>query len=288
MEATASLRYLHGNRTSTFRLPVDDFNVRDTFGASAFLVDEATQQIVRLDAVGRPLVPLSGDATYSIVLGTSAKLQKHAKALQGKLEAARMELTKLSERHAKLATCVAAELAHLRSLLAGTTSADKSVATTTAMAVATAAAVAAASEQVVSDPSGGGGGGGGNVGSGVADAKGAVESSDAISASVPTSLPASRSATVHLTPGSDGAWPMRPIGHLRTIFVEKNGTPRQGCVAPSSAAALQLQLGSGLNASHSLDGVAAFSHVWLIFIFHLNGNQAAKSKVLGKALEGEH
>ena len=70
MEATASLRYLHGNRTSTFRLPVDDFNVRDTFGASAFLVDEATQQIVRLDAVGRIIsdpayrVPLQDFATY--------------------------------------------------------------------------------------------------------------------------------------------------------------------------------------------------------------------------------
>jgi tRNA-Thr(GGU) m(6)t(6)A37 methyltransferase TsaA len=77
-----------------------------------------------------------------------------------------------------------------------------------------------------------------------------------------------------------------PIGHLRTCFVEKNGTPRQPCLCPSSAATLRLKLGQGLNNSHALEGLESFSHVWLFFVFHLNGNTAAKSKVHPPRLDG--
>ena len=277
--ATVSLRY-HLTE-SVFRLPADDLNVRDTFGTSAFLVEEATQQVVRLDAAGRPLVELTAGATYSIVLGASPKLRKQAHELQGKLEAARTALTKLIERHSKFATCVAAELTHLHSLLSATALSAGTSAVTASMAAATAASAAAtaaamdtASEAVVRAPTGNDAD---DTDSAAADNEDAAPSTAV--ALIPASMPVSRSVTVHLEPIADGTWPFRPIGHLRTCFVEKNGTPRQGCVCPSSAATLKLQLGKGLNAAHSVEGLGAFSHVWIIFVFHLNGNVGTKSKV---------
>ena len=43
--------------------------------------------------------------------------------------------------------------------------------------------------------------------------------------------------------------------------------------------ALKLQLGGGMNGAHALECLSSFSHAWIVFVFHLNGNQAAKSKV---------
>lgn len=61
----------------------------------------------------------------------------------------------------------------------------------------------------------------------------------------------------------------RPIGTIMTSFPEKNGTPRQGSVAPASKAVLKVQFGN--NPHHSLEGLEDFSHVWLLFLFHDNG-----------------
>jgi tRNA-Thr(GGU) m(6)t(6)A37 methyltransferase TsaA len=61
----------------------------------------------------------------------------------------------------------------------------------------------------------------------------------------------------------------RPIGRIRTSFPEKNGTPRQGCIAPASKARLAIEFGN--NPHHSLEGLEDFSHVWLLFLFHDNG-----------------
>lgn len=82
-----------------------------------------------------------------------------------------------------------------------------------------------------------------------------------------------------------GTFSGEAIGSLQTCFVEKNGTPRQGCVCPSSAAELKVVL-PGLNASHALEGLENFSHVWLLWIFHDNGNVATKSKIHPPRLDG--
>jgi len=82
-----------------------------------------------------------------------------------------------------------------------------------------------------------------------------------------------------------GSFTGEAIGTLETCFVEKNGTPRQGCVCPSSAAELKVVL-TGLNASHALEGLENFSHVWLLWIFHDNGNVATKSKIHPPRLDG--
>ena len=84
-----------------------------------------------------------------------------------------------------------------------------------------------------------------------------------------------------------GASELTPIGHVRSCFSAKFGTPRQGCLAPAARATLQLDgLGAGLDARQALDGLEAYSHVWLIWLAHLNGHAATRSKVQPPRLRG--
>ena len=260
-----------------------DVNVRDTFGPAAFLVDNASQKVVSLSATGQPTALLDASATYSIFSGSSQALKKSAQALQGKLHAVRNDMLKLRERHAKLAACFEAELAHLRALVSSSTSTD--VAASTAAAAATMRTAWAAAHPETDDEL---------IGPTAAVAIGAAAStaapapshaSAAAGASAGAASAGAASATAS-TPLPAAPFSAAPIGELRTCFVEKNGTPRQGCVCPSSAATLRLRLGNGLNAAHSLEGLSHFSHVWLIFVFDKNGNAAAKSKIHPPRLDG--
>lgn len=79
--------------------------------------------------------------------------------------------------------------------------------------------------------------------------------------------------------------PFTPIGHLRTVFNQKFGTPRQGALAPSSRAHFHLSpewRGKGL-----FSGLEGFSHVWLLSLFHENKNTRRAGKVHPPRLEGE-
>ena len=89
-----------------------------------------------------------------------------------------------------------------------------------------------------------------------------------------------------------------PIGVLESCFETKNATPRQPGVAPSSRARLTLTSSQLNNPAFSLEALDGFSHVWLIFIFHLDqraqasqGTESAggvvKSKVAPPRLGGE-
>ena len=60
-----------------------------------------------------------------------------------------------------------------------------------------------------------------------------------------------------------------PIGRIRSCFRECRGTPRQGSFAPSTRGFLEFQKRVPAN---STDGLEAFSHVWILFIFHTNTN----------------
>ena len=77
-----------------------------------------------------------------------------------------------------------------------------------------------------------------------------------------------------------------PIGRLESCFSHRNGTPRQPGLAPSAASRLRVCWGTC--PSHTLDGLAAFSHVWLIFIFDQNrgGLEVVKAKVKPPRLDG--
>uniref|UniRef100_A0A7S4N3A8 TsaA-like domain-containing protein n=1 Tax=Guillardia theta TaxID=55529 RepID=A0A7S4N3A8_GUITH len=77
----------------------------------------------------------------------------------------------------------------------------------------------------------------------------------------------------------------KPIGFIRTCFPTKNGCPRQGNLAPTSLAKLRVHFGS--NPTHSLDGLADFSHLWVFFVFHQNENSTPKPKVYPPRLDGK-
>lgn len=226
----------------------------------------------------------SEDAVAAILARQNAKSSNKAQvhSLQGKVQAARADLTKLIDRHAKLSANVMSELATLRALVPSNGSSGGSNDLTTAKTV---------SSTAVSQ-----------VASFLANAKLSAASSTSMPAankvpdcgvepsrgaavpyfSTSASAFSTASTSANYAPNAicdDERFLARPIGRLHTIFVEKNGTPRQGCVCPSSAATLKLNLTKGLNAAHALEGLEAFSHVWIVFVFHLNGNAATKSKV---------
>lgn len=79
---------------------------------------------------------------------------------------------------------------------------------------------------------------------------------------------------------------MRPIGHIESCFVHRNGTPRQPGLA--SAARSRLRLCWGTMPAHTLEGLDGFSHVWLIFHFDQNrgDGHVVKSKVHPPRLDG--
>ena len=60
-----------------------------------------------------------------------------------------------------------------------------------------------------------------------------------------------------------------PIGYLTSCYVERRGTPRQGCLVPSARAQLKVS-SQTVQAVAALDGLAQFSHVWLVYDFHQN------------------
>lgn len=71
-------------------------------------------------------------------------------------------------------------------------------------------------------------------------------------------------------------WAFQPIGFVQSCWPRKNGCPRQGILTPNSRATIRIQApgttksASSSMAADALDGLATFSHVWLIFVFHAN------------------
>jgi len=78
--------------------------------------------------------------------------------------------------------------------------------------------------------------------------------------------------------------PLKVIGILRSCFREKFGTPRQGSLVPGAPARLRI-LPEYLP-EQSLVGLEEFSHVWLVFQFHLNTNKGFRSKIHPPRLRG--
>lgn len=69
----------------------------------------------------------------------------------------------------------------------------------------------------------------------------------------------------------------QPIGHIKTAFPFKNGTPRQGCICPDSQATLTLDKRVFTCPEHSLEGLDQFSHVWLLSVFDRNTRKEGSS-----------
>ena len=62
---------------------------------------------------------------------------------------------------------------------------------------------------------------------------------------------------------------MEPIAHIRTPYAEKFGIPRQSNLAPHAVG--EIVFTPPYRSADFVRGLEAFSHLWLIWQFHLNG-----------------
>lgn len=74
------------------------------------------------------------------------------------------------------------------------------------------------------------------------------------------------------------------IARVRSCFNEKFGTPRQPGLAPSARAELVLQ--PGFDRFEALQGVDAYSHLWVLFWFHRSAGQGWRPTVRPPRLGG--
>lgn len=78
---------------------------------------------------------------------------------------------------------------------------------------------------------------------------------------------------------------MKPIAFLKSCYPDKFGVPRQPGLVPHSWA--ELKINSELQPRDSLQGLSGYSHVWLVFVFHLNKVSHFHAKVHPPRLGGE-
>uniref|UniRef100_A0A7S3JMV0 TsaA-like domain-containing protein n=1 Tax=Aureoumbra lagunensis TaxID=44058 RepID=A0A7S3JMV0_9STRA len=62
----------------------------------------------------------------------------------------------------------------------------------------------------------------------------------------------------------------KAIGKVRSPFLKRAGTPRQGLVCPASRGLVILDKSQNKITPSALDGLEQYSHIWLIFEFHAN------------------
>ncbi|TKY54623.1 Nef-associated protein 1 [Spatholobus suberectus] len=90
-------------------------------------------------------------------------------------------------------------------------------------------------------------------------------------------------------------YPMTPIGVVHSCFSTRNGTPRQPLLVPLARACLVFNTTRVPPAS--LEGLAEYSHCWILYVFHLNtdldklwknpSKSGFKAKVRVPRLKGE-
>ena len=72
-----------------------------------------------------------------------------------------------------------------------------------------------------------------------------------------------------------GGYPLLPIGHIVSPFRGRWGTPRQGMLAPDARA--HVVFNPAIPAT-ALQGLAEYSHVYVLFLFHENSNMHKMAK----------
>ncbi|CAH2241550.1 jg25529 [Pararge aegeria aegeria] len=79
----------------------------------------------------------------------------------------------------------------------------------------------------------------------------------------------------------------KPIGYIETAFSNKRGVPRQSSVLTTARGVVVIDSSVFNNPEHALCGLAEFSHMWIIFHFHMTESSNAPAKVSPPRLEGE-
>ncbi|HUP56619.1 MAG TPA: tRNA (N6-threonylcarbamoyladenosine(37)-N6)-methyltransferase TrmO [Bdellovibrionota bacterium] len=77
---------------------------------------------------------------------------------------------------------------------------------------------------------------------------------------------------------------VEPIGTIQSCFKEKFGIPRQAGLVPEARAIIRLK--DDRRFREALDGLEAFSHVWILFAFHESVADGWRSKVRPPRLGG--
>jgi tRNA-Thr(GGU) m(6)t(6)A37 methyltransferase TsaA len=77
---------------------------------------------------------------------------------------------------------------------------------------------------------------------------------------------------------------LKPIGTIRSCYTDKFGIPRQPGLVKSATAILELV--PPFNTEEALRGINAFSHVWIIFMFHQSARETWKATVRPPRLGG--
>ena len=85
---------------------------------------------------------------------------------------------------------------------------------------------------------------------------------------------------------------MEPIGFIESPFETKNGTPRQPQLVCSASCRLRFTHSRLPQPEHALEGLDAYSHVWVLFYFHRDASverlsEPVKSKVTPPKLGGQ-
>jgi tRNA-Thr(GGU) m(6)t(6)A37 methyltransferase TsaA len=84
-----------------------------------------------------------------------------------------------------------------------------------------------------------------------------------------------------------GSFSVTPIGVVRSVYQLCVGTPRQGLLAPNSRGRIEFYATNNLDAATAIDGLEGFSHVWIVFVFHLNlVGKKVPAKIAPPALGG--
>ncbi len=69
---------------------------------------------------------------------------------------------------------------------------------------------------------------------------------------------------------------MKPIGKISSVYRLCVGTPRQGLLAPNSRGRIDLY--PNIISSDSIKNITQYSHLWIVFIFHLNSRNQKQQK----------
>ncbi|XP_023939548.2 tRNA (adenine(37)-N6)-methyltransferase [Bicyclus anynana] len=86
---------------------------------------------------------------------------------------------------------------------------------------------------------------------------------------------------------SHGEVTYKPIGYIETVFNSKRGVPRQPTILTAAQGVVVIDTSVFNNPEHALSGLAEFSHMWIIFHFHMTESSNVPAKVSPPRLEGE-
>jgi len=77
---------------------------------------------------------------------------------------------------------------------------------------------------------------------------------------------------------------MKPIAHIRSLFADKFGVPRQGNLAPHVISEIEFE--PEFRNPDCLRGIEGFSHLWLLWQFHCNADKGWSPTVRPPRLGG--